>query len=511
MSSRQRVELPVVEVTVLEDRARVRRSGTAELAAGFTAVEVAGVSPVIVDKTLQATSDRGSVADVRIDRSSVQRIDDQDEALRALEGEIEATEDAVSRMRRRLERVMIALEQLADAGAQTIADIQLDASWSRIDREAWDASLDGLHEREKHLRDERLGARLELDERIRLLARLRARRASLVSPSDAVRATLLLDVDIDAAGACTITVDYLVPNACWRPYHRAVREADAIRFASDGCVWQNTGEDWVDVRLRFSTQRPSLGAEPPPLGEDVLRAKKRREAIVVETRSQTVETGSLKGGGASAPEVPGIDDGGEALELEASDPVSILSDGRPHRVPLFEFETRMDLDRYAVAELVAAVLVRTRQENAAPYPILAGPVDLIVDGGHVGRTSVLYIGPRERFELGWGPDPDLRVHRVRERRAPEANLLRNWTRVEHLVTLKLSNLGDEKKQITLTERVPVSEVEKVQIEVDASRTTGGVTPDENGFLRWPKTLAAFARVEIELRYSVRQHRDVEGG
>ena len=45
---------PVVEVTVLEDRAHVVRRGQLELGAGVTRLKIAGVAPVLADKTLCA-------------------------------------------------------------------------------------------------------------------------------------------------------------------------------------------------------------------------------------------------------------------------------------------------------------------------------------------------------------------------------------------------------------------------------------------------------------------------
>ena len=46
--------VPVVEVTLLEDRALVVRRGVVELPAGHSRLRVAGVAPVLVDKTLAA-------------------------------------------------------------------------------------------------------------------------------------------------------------------------------------------------------------------------------------------------------------------------------------------------------------------------------------------------------------------------------------------------------------------------------------------------------------------------
>ena len=143
-------------------------------------------------------------------------------------------------------------------------------------------------------------------------------------------------------------------------------------------------------------------------------------------------------------------------------------------------------------------------------PLLAGPVDLIRDAGLAGRTSVLYIAPGERFELGWGPDPSLRVHRRDERLEDESRMLSAWTTQRHKVTLRLSNIGDEQKIVHVKECVPVSEIEKVQISVHPDETTSRARPDVNGFLDWTVTLQPFGHDSVTLRYDIKKHDDVRG-
>lgn len=507
---RRAVKIPVDEVTLLEDRARVVRRATLPVWAGVTRLRIDRVSPLIVDKTLAARVDQGEIRDVRITRRAVYQTHEREETLRDLDEQIEETEDAVRRMERRLGRIESALALLEDASAATLDELATDAAWSRLDLEQADGRFDELGERERSLREEKLGAQRALNERRRELGRLGARRQAVSQPSGELRATLLIDLVREEEGETTIEVEYLVPNACWRPHHRATLEDDALRFECDGAVWQNTGEDWEDVQLRFSTQRPSLGAEPPTLTTDRLQVQRKSEVLEVSARERTIETTGLGRASQVAPELPGIDDGGEALELRAPHRASIPSDGRAHRVGLFELESPAEAWLWCAPELTASVLLKTAQRNASRHAILAGPVDLVKNGGLVGRTKVLYIAPDERFELGWGPDPMLRVHRELEERKPEKSLLRNWIGVDKTVDVKLSNLGPETKHIELVERVPVSEIEKVKIEVDAEETHEGRLPDDDGFVRWLVELAPMSRERVRLRYTLRRHGDVVG-
>jgi uncharacterized protein (TIGR02231 family) len=179
-------------------------------------------------------------------------------------------------------------------------------------------------------------------------------------------------------------------------------------------------------------------------------------------------------------------------------------------VRLASFAAEAEVDLVALAELVPAVLLRSRQTNAGTVPILAGPVDLVRSGGLMGRTSVLYVAPGERFALGWGPEPELRVQRESESTNLGQKVLSSWeTRRTHVV-VRLSNLGPRSHQIAVTERIPVSEIDKVVIEPDTQSTTDGATPDGDGLVRWDVTLAPFARRSLTLDYAVRKHADVKG-
>jgi len=232
---------------------------------------------------------------------------------------------------------------------------------------------------------------------------------------------------------------------------------------------------------------------------------------VVAEREQTVQTTGLGAKtGREADEMPGIDDGGEALALRAADPADIPSDGRPYRVPYGEFETGTETERVLMPELAPCAFFRTVQPNDGGRPILAGPVDLLIAGGYSGRTQVTFVAPKERFVLGWGPEPALRVHREAARKDEEASILSGWLVSRRFIRLRVSNVGAETIPVHVTERVPVSEIEQVEITVDPQGTTGARTPDKDGFVTWDMTLPPHGRETLELTYTIRKRKAVTG-
>ncbi|ACY14519.1 mucoidy inhibitor MuiA family protein [Haliangium ochraceum] len=524
MSTIPAVEIPVVEVTLLEDRAHVVRRGEVTAEAGATRVRVCGVAPALVDKSLGAHVLAGEgagapegvrVVDVQVRRrralAVAERSQDHrqlDDAQHALSRDLAALSDR----RSVLEAELRALDQLARL---SIAEISEDAAWARGETATWNQQLEDIDGRERELVDTLRQLRFDEREVEARLERLEARRRVGENALGEAYAELEVTLMAEQRGRVSLQIDYVTPGACWRPQHSARLLADddgrpRVELRSDGCVWQNTGEDWHEVALRFSTQRPSLGVAPPLLAEDRLSVRRKSAEVVAETREQEISTTGVGTEVVEVPEVPGIDDGGEVVSLRAAERASIPSDGAPYRVELFRYQSEAETELLAAAELAPAVILRSEQVNRCAHPLLAGPVDLIREAGLVGRSSVLYIAPGERFELGWGPDTSLRVHRRDERLADESRMLSAWTVQRHKVVVRLSNIGDEPKQIRVKERVPVSEIEKVQISVHAGETTADARPDADGILEWRVDLPAFGRDSVVLRFDVKKHDDVRG-
>ena len=74
-------------------------------------------------------------------------------------------------------------------------------------------------------------------------------------------------------------------------------------------------------------------------------------------------------------------------------------------------------------------------------------------------------------------------------------------KIKRKVKVFLSNLAAEPKRVLVTERVPVSEIEDVEITLTAA---GGFKPDgKDGFLRREVELAAHATEELAIAYEIR--------
>jgi uncharacterized protein (TIGR02231 family) len=273
-----------------------------------------------------------------------------------------------------------------------------------------------------------------------------------------------------------------------------------VLLEAEAVVWQRTGEAWNDVQLQFSTARPTLGTTPPRLAGDVLRTRPRqtieKKSVDVAIREEVVQSAGESGGQA---EMPGLDDGGEVRLLSAPGPATVPSDGQPHRVPLFQFESKAQLEQVCPSELSRLVTLVARFPNTSGQVLLAGPVDLIRQAGFVGRAQLKFAAPGETVKLSFGSEDGLSVVRKLEEKVEEARLTGRRTTTK-TVRLHVSNARPQPAKLVIEERVPVSEVKEVEVQVltkacspaPSAVTKDGIARIELGLPANGTTTAVFA-------------------
>ena len=514
--TRSKVRLPVTKVTLLEDRAQVVRSGVVDVKPGRNRLSIWDVAPTLQDVSLRAEvhGGGGRVVDARVRRAMRVGHKEKPETAAALEKKLddiarrhEELVDDVDRVRQRAATVGEMMRKAVD-------EIPEDAAWSLGDPSSWRQTFEALSQKSRTLLAEAQKTRRELED-VRDDARFVVDARTLIDhPSQQLQALVEVDVSFDGGvdGSVSLVVEYTVPNALWRPAHEAALVDGVLTLTSRAAVWQHTGEDWNDVDLVFSTARSSLGHEPPKLSDDRLQVQKKDNRVVVEARAVAVSNAGLGrgkgvGAGAAAPvrsagvDLPGVDDGGDIQTLKGAHKVSIPGDGRLNYVPLASFSSPAETSLVVMAEVDDKAFLKAVGTHTGNAPVLAGPVDLLRQSGFVGTTRTLFIAPGERYQLGFGPDDDVRVQRTLET-LELVDEVDKWRRRTNKVDLYLSNLGGSEKQVEVVERLPVSEIEHVRVSLVADKTSGSPVIDADGFLTWTIKVPARGRLRLGLTWVI---------
>ena len=502
----------VTHVTFFEDRARVERAATITLPAGISEVHLTDITSLLDDPSV-VVSIEPPVEGARVLTAKVRRFvreerDGSDEEIDALLARSDQAQRTIEIAKREVERQQQALARL-DALEQTLR-IQLYRGHSDETclPEHWIASLAKLDEELATLCD----ARAEASEKLETARREVKRADMLLAKARQVTRELEAAVEVQLENnsgedvQVRLELRYFTACALWRPSHRArlIRpegEPASIEIETLATIWQHTGERWDEISCSFSTARPTQAAKPPLIQDDILNTRPKtdeeRRTIQVEARDVDISTASA--GKRTVEEMPGVDDGGEPLKLEAEKPVSPPSTGRPVHVPISVTTIPCKVETIAYPEISEVAHLRAKANWEGAHPLLAGPVTLLRGDELVGKAPLGFVSPGEAFEIGFGVESGIRIKRlVRNKDIPRK--LTRWTRTERTVELHVSNMSGEHRQVSIFERLPVSEIEQVVIET--IELPSATSPDSDGFLEIARELGPRATDEYRVVYHI---------
>jgi hypothetical protein len=129
------------------------------------------------------------------------------------------------------------------------------------------AALDFFDAELTKITSEELQVKSKITEGDRELERLQNQISAMRESQNKSTSEIRIRVKAAVAGQGTFQINYLVANAGWYPKYdvRVKSITDALQLQYKAEVFQNTGVDWKNVKLRFSNANPNQNGQAPIL------------------------------------------------------------------------------------------------------------------------------------------------------------------------------------------------------------------------------------------------------
>lgn len=525
-------EARIVRVTTFPDRAEVAREARLNVPAGPSTIEFPGLPRYLEPDSLRATARGVPAALGAVELKPEAREPEESPEFLAAQGEVRRIESEIGILDADSKTATDMREFLKALRATTAARESERMGEGRADPASIQAVFDMVRNSLNALNRESMERR---EQRRRLAEELTVARARLEAtrPKGPVRfRTATVEVEARQAGLLTVQLEYLAPRASWRPAYRASLDAGTgrIDLASEAVVRQQTGEDWSGVELRLSTASPARGVKPPELPPWLLRpiqlrvgggnvayeSEGMRPVAAMEPAPEKKSKGKRLGdGGADLMQEAerlqaGIVLSGYNLAFQVPGSSDVLSDGNDHRVGLRQDQLEGEIRYRAVPALNAAAFLVAKTKAPAGYPLLAGPVRVFAGGAYLGSFVVEETGPGAEVTLPFGIDNRVTVDRVplplyRER----GGIFGRERRISYGFRTTIENLRDRKITVLLEDRVPVSEDERIRVEIDDETTPGAAeVEDRPGIREWSLEIEPGGKADVILAYTIRFPREM---
>ena len=271
------VEAPISEVTVFSDRARVLRSVRHKLNAGNQTLRLPDLPGSVRMDTVRVGCEGGRV--LRVEAVPIERERWTIEQVEGLIDQLETLTDQLSGLDSKRSVYQIELNLLAGIAPRGPVPEQerVGKGFPAIEPGMWKRVLDFLQQRREKLR----ATLRDMDEQRRKLVEALQKvqrevgRHNLGAFTDR-KIQVLAIVNAKSAGMVTLSLEYFVPGASWRPtYDLTYLSSKAqVNLRTAGLVQQASGEDWSDVSLHLSTAIPGQGIKLPEMLTWALGEKK---------------------------------------------------------------------------------------------------------------------------------------------------------------------------------------------------------------------------------------------
>jgi uncharacterized protein (TIGR02231 family) len=330
---------------------------------------------------------------------------------------------------------------------------------------------------------------------------------------------ITLAVKCNATSKSKIQLSYMVSNAGWAPFYDIKSESltEPITILSKANVYQNTGEDWKNVKLSLSTGNPNNNNTKPVLNPytlvlnnpDQMYRKSYGKNIELQN-SNTIAIGgapsaygdaresektNVRGGRNNTDEV--YTDGKKSNAsfnytnntenqtnniFEISIPYNIPSDGKEYVVAIQEYKAPAVYSYSAIPKLDKDAFLLANLINWDQTGLLPGEANLFNEGTFVGKSYFETRVTNDTIPVSLGREKNIILDRKKVKSFTEKNFTGGTKKTTLEFEIMLRNKKKAEVEITIEDQIPLSNTEEVTIElINGSNAT---YVKETGKLKW---------------------------
>ncbi len=520
----------IIEAVVFTDQAYIKRQTQVPVQSGLNRLCVELQAFHVDHDSVQAVvHGRGEIISVQYKeipvkdapQKNVKKIEDEIKALKRQRRSLEKENEVLDKQKRFLDSVI-------DFGEKEVPK-KIKTSFPKTDD--LKTMLSFLEKNYKNFakENERLSRRIEdMDDE---LAVLKMRLKQIRQPRQKFRKIIEVLFLGQEAHEIDLIVSYVVQNAFWEPVYKVDTPLDLSRLdlTMFACIRQQTGENWDNITLSVSNAIPLTGAALPNLdtwrvgfpkpGAPVAATMMVGAQAVIKKRSKAYDgdEDDLMAGGLSEPEAPFTQ--AEEIKLPLAfeyllpQRTDIKSGGDETLLPLYTKEMTREFYIYTAPAIDPLCYLVCR---AAPdSTLLAGRLNIYFGGRFVGSAALTEKQAGEDLLINLGAERGVKVRRSKMTDKVTETFFGLVDRMSVARTLvyriTVENLKDEAVRVRLTDRIPVSETDRIQIkgvETDPAPTEKEYLKRE-GVMLWDFEIPAKGTKAIEVRFGIKHPKNIK--
>jgi uncharacterized protein (TIGR02231 family) len=312
----------------------------------------------------------------------------------------------------------------------------------------------------------------------------------------------------------SLKVSYLVNGCSWTPaYDLKVNGTNKpVKLTKRALVYQNSREDWNNVKLTLSSHTPNFSRTKPILYSWNLDNPRnlRYDNYAIKVQDEVLEESMIgakkdkerdltKAAAMSAADFTEQSSSIVFTEYKIKLPFTIPSDGQQHTVPIADDEINTSFVYYLVPKIDPKAYVIANLTDWQDKKLQPANANLYFQNTYMGQS---YINPNiisDTIEVAFGYDDNIVSERKKVDEKKASGILDKTKEIT--IQLIVKNNNPYAVNTEIVDQIPITNNSKIKIVL--TKADGGELDEKTGLITWKEEIPANSSKTIKFSYTVK--------
>ena len=325
----------------------------------------------------------------------------------------------------------------------------------------------------------------------KMKASLQKQMSSIKSDVNNQASDVVIQLTCSKEGEFNYDLSYNTLQAGWVPYYDIrIKEINSpIKLTYKAKIYQNTSEEWSDVKLSLSTGKLNKSNKAPNFNTQFIKNTNYRKDTKQKNRNisaiqlELIESDDEPNqNSVSSSDFTSVDYSGTQIKYNISIPYSIPSQKSPIFIEIQELDLKATYDYYCYPKVDKDVFLMCHFSKLNKKNLLPGSGQVYFEGKSIGSTYLDPFSNEKTIDLSLSRDVSIIVERSLETKLSSESKVGDNIKIEKSYIITLKNNKNKIVNFVLIDQIPVST--KKSIDVQLTESSEANYSKNNGKLVW---------------------------
>ncbi len=318
------------------------------------------------------------------------------------------------------------------------------------------------------------------------------------------RKEIIIDLNSETEQTVQLNIRYIVQNTGWEPSYDIIVSdiSKPLTLKYKAKVYNNTGINWENIRMKLSTADPTISASKPTLDTWTLdyQSNEYNNNDNNQYYQQSYDkNGEIKDDKTQKYKTITVSE--LSCEFIIAKPYTIPSNAKPYSIDITNYTLNAYYQYFAIPKANKDVFLLARITGWDTLNLIDGTANVYFGDTYIGESDISTGMIDDTLDLSLGRDTKVVASRTKKQDFSKKTILGNNKKESFTYEIVIKNNRNSIVNLLLQDQLPISK--QGEITVDINEISGASKDDITGKLEWILKLNPGETKKFTISYSVK--------